>query len=344
MRNLYIHCGLPKSGTTSIQKSLAAGREQLRAAGYDYPDICVSADRTAHHNLAREMLGDPRFVAERGGRDELLAYFKENTRCPNIVLSSEGLTHCLFRARAQLFGFLQAAMTANDAVFVAFTFREFWRISESTYLYNLRNGGGDTAGSGPLRLAATTKWLKGLSEGLSAMRDLVGAERFLVCDVVKDGEDSVSAISTLLGVPYLRQRSAEPRYNSRIGIKKSAILYKLRNQAASDRAGAVLSPEQIAKIRRRILAMPDFPGEIFDYRIMPYDGANAIQAVAREVLPHFVTGKLDQSLRPEINPYAAVRLENVELNREELDAVWSAVPHKFCVRLPWLAREGLHQA
>ena len=39
MKILYLHIGMPKTGTSSIQDTLFANRENLRKYGIYYPDI-----------------------------------------------------------------------------------------------------------------------------------------------------------------------------------------------------------------------------------------------------------------------------------------------------------------
>jgi hypothetical protein len=336
MRTLYIHCGLPKTGTTSIQKFLASSRNELRANGYDYPNIAVNDDRTAHHNLAREILHDEQFDPEKGTSTDFFNYLEGQERCPKVILSSEGLTHCLLRDPVALFDFVRQMIARNDEVFIIFTFRKFWKISESSFLYDLRSGKAGEIRTNPARVPKTTKWLKKLAAGLTELRELVGADRFMACDTEKSGGDSVAAFCKLLGIAQQRQPDGGPRFNKRVGLKKAALLYKTKQLSSDSSEALSMTPRQVTRVRRRILAIPDFPGEIFDYRLISFEDANAIQSVARSVLPQFLVRDLDQSLQSEITPYEAADLQKVILSREDIEAVRAAVPDRLSSLIPWL--------
>jgi len=87
MRTCFIHIGIHKTGTTSIQFALAARDKELRTKGYHYPTTGRQKLPAGHHTIATALWPSPYTWAEEGVFDEL---FKEinNSNC-NIILSSE---------------------------------------------------------------------------------------------------------------------------------------------------------------------------------------------------------------------------------------------------------------
>lgn len=92
MPKLYLHVGLPKTATTSIQRFLLDNREALIAAGILYPK--AGLQRLAHHPLGQ--LFNNRhldWVKEIDG-DELYRTLRaemEETGCDTVIMSTESL-------------------------------------------------------------------------------------------------------------------------------------------------------------------------------------------------------------------------------------------------------------
>jgi hypothetical protein len=73
-RICFVHIGTHKTGTTSIQGFLAINRARLKEHGVVLP-IAGSVDDSgviAHHELAKELLGNPAFDPTRGGLDAVV--------------------------------------------------------------------------------------------------------------------------------------------------------------------------------------------------------------------------------------------------------------------------------
>lgn len=99
MATLYLHIGMPKTGTTAIQRFCVRNRRALRRRGYCFPQsplfhpnisrerngrLLVSVDRTPDGSFA-----SPQAATEwRGYMDFLAAQFR---KCPNVILSDEGI-------------------------------------------------------------------------------------------------------------------------------------------------------------------------------------------------------------------------------------------------------------
>jgi len=334
MERLYIHCGLPKTGTTSIQKYFAQHRIELRVQGYDYPEIGVNGDKTAHHNLAREILKHKDYVGELGSIADFWMYCASGTTCPNLILSSEGLTHCLFRARNDLLAFMSEAKRRVRALRIIFTFRKFFKIAESTYLDHLKKGENSRDYRQPVDLDRTARWLSNLAEGLAELRKAVGDDNFIICDA--EATDSVVALEECLGLSARRERDDGAVFNRRIGLRKAALLFRLRLSPKSD----LLTPKQRIRAIKAVLSIPNFPGDTFDYSLVHFEDANAIQSIARRSFPDFLISGLPRSLEPESVPFASTDLRTFQFSEDELEIVRTALPPKIADSLPWL-RAGM---
>jgi hypothetical protein len=88
-RVAYIHIGTHKTGTTSLQAMLGANSTALRDAGV-YVPMTGRIDRGfgAHHNIAWELGGDPRFDP-RHGTIEALWREIDAANAPAVCISSE---------------------------------------------------------------------------------------------------------------------------------------------------------------------------------------------------------------------------------------------------------------
>ncbi len=88
-RICWIHAGTHKTGTTSIQAFLGENEPALAASGVLIPRTGrVDSALGAHHNVAWQLNGDPRFDAARGGVDALTEELADSgARC--ACISSE---------------------------------------------------------------------------------------------------------------------------------------------------------------------------------------------------------------------------------------------------------------
>ena len=93
MKSLIVHIGPYKTGSTAIQKVLAASRRGLESAKILYPTSRKTQPLEAHHSLARFMRTGPGpGISVVYGPDELAATLS-STRADYVVLSSEGFSN-----------------------------------------------------------------------------------------------------------------------------------------------------------------------------------------------------------------------------------------------------------
>lgn len=87
---VYLHIGIPKTATTTIQKSLFENKKALLSSGYLYPDTGITD--FGHHNLARELSHfqgqQSKFIPGKGTLDELVDEI-DSSKVQNIIISSE---------------------------------------------------------------------------------------------------------------------------------------------------------------------------------------------------------------------------------------------------------------
>ena len=94
MRRLVVHVGPPKTATTSIQNGLFANGDVLARYGVYLPRtgrLELAPKSVAHHHLAWELMGSPRFSGDIGGWDALAAEIA-GVDAETVLVSSELLS------------------------------------------------------------------------------------------------------------------------------------------------------------------------------------------------------------------------------------------------------------
>ncbi|HEX3870733.1 MAG TPA: hypothetical protein VHV77_09870 [Pirellulales bacterium] len=109
-RKIYLHIGVEKTGTTSLQHALAANRQVLREHGFLYPEtagsyshrglpLCTAdASRTLDLQKSANLCDPTRFSEYRREQPALIATEVEQSGCGTIIFSSE---HCSSRLRTK---------------------------------------------------------------------------------------------------------------------------------------------------------------------------------------------------------------------------------------------------
>jgi hypothetical protein len=134
MANVFVHCGLHKTGTTAIQFACARHRGNLLANGVFYPP---SGSYPGHHNLAWELTGDKRFDP-RG--ITWASTLPQIARCPgDAILSSEDFESLLHRPEI-LSPMVEALRATGKQVRFIIYVRPAARYVESLYLELLKHG------------------------------------------------------------------------------------------------------------------------------------------------------------------------------------------------------------
>lgn len=133
---IYLHCGWPKTGTTSLQAALAKHRDLLAAAGICYPRRIAQRERDAHHDVVEALTSS---LAGRGAALDELFELLARYRDENLVLSSEFVTMWLMGPDEKCDLFLRFIQRAQQLAPVAcsWTLRRFDDLIHSGYVHQL---------------------------------------------------------------------------------------------------------------------------------------------------------------------------------------------------------------
>jgi hypothetical protein len=83
MKQVFLHIGTQKTGSSSIQFFLSKNRKRLSELGYLYP-----SEKKTHHNLAFTLLGDPKADYKSNTWEDITAEI-DNSKLDKIIISSE---------------------------------------------------------------------------------------------------------------------------------------------------------------------------------------------------------------------------------------------------------------
>lgn len=133
---LIIHAGFPKTGTTSLQASLASARESLKSQGIHYPKRHGSAQHDAAWALTERVFG---WEGRGGSVTPITAWSSlveevKNTK-ETALISSEFLSHASAAQVKRIQSDLDIANTT-----VVFTLRSIAKILPSRYQQSLKKG------------------------------------------------------------------------------------------------------------------------------------------------------------------------------------------------------------
>lgn len=134
---LYLHCGWPRTSTTSLQAALYEHRDLLAAGGFAYPDQWSrrTSFHLAHHGLYELIDGSPESKARHGEFEEFLDTHADR----DVLFSAEAITHWLESSEREE-AFLELLAMAQDVTPTkcVWTLRRFDELLESLYLLRLR--------------------------------------------------------------------------------------------------------------------------------------------------------------------------------------------------------------
>jgi hypothetical protein len=224
MRTLYVHVGLHKTGTSSVQAFFDAHRDHWRGHGLLYPLTGIVPAYPGHHNLAWELAGDRRFDSRRGTWAALFSELK--TFEGNALLSSEDFESSLaypsrwkiLKDRAQRSGYdLRLIMFLRDQA----------SYIESLYLQNLVLGCGECFSNdleeclkhGELRKRDWRFHFDYLNL-ITSLKKVFASDQLMVRDYEPDGSgNAIDAVCEAIQVsPSIRSGLAQSHKNPRRGV------------------------------------------------------------------------------------------------------------------------------
>jgi len=222
-----------------------------------------------------------------------------------------------------------AELQKRGDVKVVFTFRRFVHFFESSYLSKQKTGTGIGKDARPANAKRAEIWLSKFFGNLTRLRELLGPDGIIACDV--DQKDSLTVFLAALGLEFRKSADSTPRKNARLGLKKAAFMHKL--QYSAGKKLQYLKPKEIMQVCLSIQESSELTGEIYDYRIIKYKQANAIQAVARRLMPTFLAHSVPKIVSPESKFYEGIDLRDVVLSKEEISKLLKAVPDPMVPKL-----------
>lgn len=168
---IYLHCGWPKTGTTSLQAALVRNQERLAAAGLLYPERW-RRDVDGSHNDLTDLLEAHR--RDGSGFDELRGFLADNADT-DVLFSSESLTVWSFFG-GDRYDSLLGLVTAMQEVAPV---RCIWTLRRGDGLFHSLDR--RTALEQGLRAPSDLSWLIGdvdriaaLFEGMRGLEDAAG--------------------------------------------------------------------------------------------------------------------------------------------------------------------------
>jgi hypothetical protein len=135
---LYLHCGWPRTSTTSLQTALFAQRGRLADAGIVYPDRWRSKTGLTHHGLAQILQAS---LDSEDALDDFTCFLAAHAD-RDVLFSAEALTFWLAPVEKQdaFVSFLDAAQEVAP-VRCIWTLRRHDEVMRSFYLLRLKTGG-----------------------------------------------------------------------------------------------------------------------------------------------------------------------------------------------------------
>ena len=134
MKKLYLHIGLHKTGSTSLQSFLCENKDKLLKSRYLYPNQGLSANGKCHHNLAWQATSDQRY-------DQSLGSFKslnneiELSIADKVIISSEDFS----KAKLKDIRYIYSKLNSYDVRIVVYIKRQDLRV-QSVYSQMVKSG------------------------------------------------------------------------------------------------------------------------------------------------------------------------------------------------------------
>ena len=136
-KQLILHVGFHKSGTSALQESFSVQRAELASSGILYPNI----GRKAHHRIAWALTQKPWGWKSRGGETTPFKYFTKmarlikNSKSEKVLLSSEFFSELTKEQIQKLAGAVK-----GREVKIVFTLRPLVKVLSSSYQQYLKYG------------------------------------------------------------------------------------------------------------------------------------------------------------------------------------------------------------
>jgi hypothetical protein len=242
---LYLHCGWPRTATSSLQRALAANAEELARVGLTYPAEWRHGDRLgeAHHGLADLLTRD----GEPGGP---IDRFQDDLRSweGNVLLSSEAISNWVVPWLAPALTRMLDSIREVTRVTTLWTLRRMDDLLVSMYLHQVLLGE-QSSPSEWFDHRFETGWIEAFVRGHAAVVSLDEIESVHV-KYADDGAHCGELLDAA-GVPAsLRRRIAReidggPRTGER--LTRKGVITLTRLDQLSERAGVALDRKRLTR-------------------------------------------------------------------------------------------------
>jgi hypothetical protein len=289
---LVLHLGMPKTGTSVLQRCLSDRAERL---GIQYPQSFRNGDGVGHHalpfSLKKEGI-DANLVAE------FFEFLSEHSR-EKIVLSSESFTNLVgpkrYRDIAQLWQ-RSSAILPSCLVMVV---RRLDSFTESMYLQSSRFG--SYSGSISDYIQSRKNWTNDFFSGLGALKKTCGESLVIVPFI--PGFDILEFFDGIIGLSKdgLAANRDELPSTAKFSVKAQSLLLDL------ERVGQELALplERRVIIKALIKKKIAFADDVTRYTILDPEVSSALQIAALEAADKYGVMEYANAFRTVEVPQAA---------------------------------------
>lgn len=134
---LYLHCGWPRTGSSSFQAVLAGHRDRLAEVGVDYPDAWRVRNSDAHYGITETLKSVA--VEGIGASQDLLDYLR-SAAARKVLISNETISHWLVAEKRESLIELLLAAQEITTVTCLWALRRADRWAGSMYLHRIDTG------------------------------------------------------------------------------------------------------------------------------------------------------------------------------------------------------------
>lgn len=236
-KQLTLHVGFHKCGTSALQESFAAQRGELQAAGVLYPSI----GRKAHHRIAWALTQRAWGWKKRGGEVTSYKHFSKmvnlitRSNSPRIVLSSEFFSELTVDQIQKI-----ASRIPGREVKILFTLRPLAKLLSSSYQQYLKYGTKadysewlhsvlDNPGLSTINPTFWTRHLHG--EVISKWVDVFGKDNVTVLVIDEQRPEFLyDSVNDYLGLPVEFLKPQTTGSNRSLSVEEVSLLLELNRR------------------------------------------------------------------------------------------------------------------
>jgi len=268
---LTIHIGMPKTGTSALQRVMSNAAPALNERGFDYLSGFRIGAGIAHHPIATE-INDRRdlrglqvksFLAHLGGANP-----------GHVLISSEAFTNALDPGILKTFLKFLDECRARLPTKIVISMRRIDSFMESMYLHSVKVG--ESSFDLADYVAKRRRWAREFFQGLTAVR-----KRSEVAVVRYEASESFFGdFFNAMSLPYreIPELSSVPMENIRLGLKAQTVLRHFDQFA--DQLGMEISRRSL--VHDLMWGKLRFDEDVYSYRLLSFEDADRLHSQAME--------------------------------------------------------------